>query len=131
MGDDLTVQNNTKGGTDDSYSITTTSESVQQDGEGVVHKDITRDDGAEEEVAHSSDRHDGLQTAIHTDYNDTMIRQSKTFILLFHTPLSSFLFCSETQKIDLHHNSEICLVQGHQTQVNPGEKSRQDKHDSS
>ena len=49
------------------WSVIITSSScqcVQEDGESVVDQDIAQEDGAEEEVAESSDREDGLGVSL-------------------------------------------------------------------
>ena len=59
--DNLAKDDNGEGGANDGNDAPAAREGVQDDGEGVVHQHITQQDGAQQEVAHSTYRHDGLE----------------------------------------------------------------------
>ncbi len=61
LGNDLAKDDNREGGPDDGHDAPTPGERVQGDGEGVVHQHVPQQDGAEQEVTHPTDRHDGLR----------------------------------------------------------------------
>ena len=61
LGDDLAEDDDAEGGADDGDNTAAPRERVQQDGERVVDQDVAQQDRAEQEVAHASDRHDGLK----------------------------------------------------------------------
>ena len=49
------------GGADDGHDAAAAGECVEDDGERVVDEHVAQQDGAEQEVAHATDRHDGLK----------------------------------------------------------------------
>ena len=63
----LTEHHYTKGCPQDRQSAPSSSEHVQGDGESVVDQDVAEEDGAQQEVSHSSDRHDGLPESSFSD----------------------------------------------------------------
>ena len=56
----LAKDHDTEGGADDGDNAPAAGERVEQDGEGVVDEHVAQQDGAQQEVAHTTDWHDSL-----------------------------------------------------------------------
>jgi hypothetical protein len=61
LGNDLAEDDDGECCPDDGHDAAAAGERVQRDGKGVVHEHVAQQDGAEQEVAHPTDRHDGLR----------------------------------------------------------------------
>ena len=137
----LTKHNYTKCCPEDRQSAPSSSEDVQGDGERVVDEDIPEQYGAEQEVSHSSDWHDGLP-------GSSLVRAGQTFRCSLSTPLSTllsrtssdaYLWCEGFIHVShiwlhlgitflllrpgAHHDLELGLVQGHQAEVEAREET--------